>query len=111
MRNLILILGDQLNLDASAFDGFDPLVDRVFMAEAREESTQVWSSQPRIAVFLAAMRHFRARLEVRGWPFDYRYLEDPENLGTLALELDASIQRRSPARLIMTAPGDWRVLQ
>lgn len=111
MRNLILILGDQLNLDASAFDGFDPAVDRVFMAEVREESTQVWSSQPRIAVFLAGMRHLKGRLEERGYPLEYRYLEDPENLGTLALELDAAIQRGRPRQLIMTAPGDWRVLQ
>lgn len=111
MRNLILVLGDQLNLDASAFDDFDPLLDKVWMAEVREESTHVWSSQPRIAVFLSAMRHFRERVESKGWPIAYRELDDPQNLGTLALELDSSIHRLSPSRLIMTAPGDWRVLQ
>ena len=111
MRNLILVLGDQLNLDASAFDGFDPLMDQIWMAEVREECTEVWSSKPRIAVFLAAMRHFRARLEAKGWPLEYRNLEDPENLGSLPLELNAAIQRHSPRQLIMTAPGDWRVLQ
>ena len=111
MRNLIVILGDQLNLDASAFDGFDPALDLIWMAEVEEESTHVWSSKPRIAVFLAAMRHFRAKLETRQWPCAYRVLEDPENRGALAAELDLAIQRHSPAQLIMTAPGDWRVLQ
>ncbi|MEY2695884.1 MAG: hypothetical protein RL333_22 [Pseudomonadota bacterium] len=81
------------------------------MAEVREESTHVWSSQPRIAAFLSAMRHFRARIETMGWPIEYRELDDPENRGTLVLELADVIQRLAPSALIMTAPGDWRVLQ
>ena len=111
MRHLILVLGDQLNLDASAFDGFDPDLDRIWMAEVGEESEHVWSSKPRIAVFLSGMRHFRERVRARGWPIDYRELDDPLNQGTLALELTAFLQREMPSRLIMTAPGDWRVLQ
>ena len=111
MRNLILVLGDQLNLDASAFDGFDPQLDRIWMAEVREEASHVWSSKPRIAVFLSAMRHFRERVVSRGWSIDYRELEDPDNRGTLALELAAFIEQALPCRLIVTAPGDWRVLQ
>lgn len=111
MRNLILVLGDQLNLDASAFDGFDPHVDRIWMAEVRSESTHVWSSKPRIAVFLSAMRHFRERVVSMGWPIEYRELDDPENQGSLGLELAAFIHKERPDRIIMTAPGDWRVLQ
>ncbi|HEY8877837.1 MAG TPA: cryptochrome/photolyase family protein, partial [Roseateles sp.] len=53
MRDLVLVLGDQLDLDASAFDGFDATQDAAWMAEVAEESTHVWSSQPRIALFLA----------------------------------------------------------
>lgn len=111
MRNLILVLGDQLNLDASAFDGFDPLLDRIWMAEVRDESTHVWSSKPRIAAFLSGMRHFRARVQSKGWRIEYRELDDPQNLGTLALELDAIIRREGPDHLVMTAPGDWRIFQ
>ena len=46
MRNLIIILGDQLNADSAAFDGFDPSVDAVWMAEVARESNTVWSSKP-----------------------------------------------------------------
>ena len=56
IRRLVLVLGDQLDADAAAFDGFDNARDAVWMAEVAEESTHVWSSQPRIALFLAAMR-------------------------------------------------------
>ena len=62
LRHLILVLGDQLDLEAAAFDGFDPTQDVVWMAEADEESTHVVSSKPRIALFLSAMRHFAQAL-------------------------------------------------
>ena len=55
LRSLVLVLGDQLDLDAAAFDGFDAAQDAVWMAEVAEESTHEWSSKPRIAMFLAAI--------------------------------------------------------
>ena len=61
-RALVLVLGDQLDLHASGLDGFDPRQDRVLMAEVEEESTHIWSSQQRIALFLSAMRHFAESL-------------------------------------------------
>lgn len=111
LRHLVLVLGDQLNSDASAFDGFDPAQDAVWMAEVREESTHVWSSKPRTVMFLAAMRHFALALRRLGRPLHYRWLDDPDNQGSLAGELRAAIARLQPQRLILTAPGDWRVLQ
>lgn len=47
LRSLVLVLGDQLDLEASAFDGFDARVDAAWMAEVAEESTHVVSSRPR----------------------------------------------------------------
>ena len=111
LRALVLVLGDQLDLEASAFDGFDPQVDAVWMAEVAEESTHVWSSQPRAAMFLAAMRHFGLALQAAGRPLHYTRLDTPGNRGSLAAQLQADIERLRPARLVMTAPGDWRVLQ
>ncbi len=43
----MLVLGNQLHLDASTFEGFDPSADAVWMAEVAAESTHVWSSNPR----------------------------------------------------------------
>ena len=67
LRNLILVLGDQLDERSAAFDGFDPRADAVWMAEVAHESEKVWVSKPRIAIFLAAMRHFRGAMLERGW--------------------------------------------
>ena len=111
LRTLVVVLGDQLDPDAAAFDDFDPARDAIWMAEVEEESTHVWSSKQRIAIFLAAMRHFAQTLRAGGRPLHYRRLDDPANRGSLAAELQATLATLAPQRVVMTAPGDWRVWQ
>ena len=111
LRHLIVVLGDQLDLDAACFDGFDPDQDAVWMAEVAEEATQVWSSKPRTAMFLSAMRHFALALQGAGRPLHYIRLDALDNAGSLQAQLQSDMQRLRPAALVMTAQGDWRVLQ
>ncbi len=111
LRTLVVVLGDQLDLDAAAFDGFDAAQDAVWMAEAEEESTHVWSSKQRIALFLAAMRHFAQELRAAGRPLHYTRLDDAGHRGSLAAALQAALATLAPQRVVMTAPGDWRVWQ
>ncbi len=106
-RHLVVVLGDQLDRDAAAFDGFDPAQDLVWMCEAVEESTHVWSSQQRIVMFLSAMRHFAAALRADGVPLHYESLRE----GSLADALREAIAQARPQRVRLTQPGDWRVLQ
>jgi deoxyribodipyrimidine photolyase-related protein len=111
LRHLVLILGDQLDEEASGLRDFDPKRDAIWMAEVDEESTHVTSSKQRTTVFLSAMRHFAARLKARDWSVIYTALDAQNNSGTLAGELDMAILKTQPEQLVMTAPGDWRVLQ
>ena len=111
LRHLVLILGDQLDEDASALNGFEPQQDAIWMAEVAEESTHVTSAKQRTTVFLSAMRHFAAQLKARGWTVHYTPLDAPDNAGTLAGELRKAIAHTQPRQLMMTAPGEWRVLQ
>ena len=111
LRTLVIVLGDQLNPDAAAFDGFDPAQDAAWMAEVAEEASHVWSGKPRIALFLSAMRHFALVLRAAGRPLHYTRMDDPGNRGSLAAELQTAIETLAPQRLVMTAPGDWRVWQ
>ena len=111
VRNLVIVLGDQLDLQSSALQGFDPAQDLVWMAEVAEESTHVWSAKQRIAVFLAAMRHFAVELRALAWPLVYTRLDGADNAGSLQQELNKAIVQWQPAALVLTAPGDWRVLQ
>jgi deoxyribodipyrimidine photolyase-related protein len=114
VRTLVLVLGDQLDLDATAFDGFDRAQDAVWMAEAQEESTHVWSSKQRIALFLSAMRHFAQTLREAGRHLHYRQMDDAGASGTensLGAKLQSDLAALQPQRVVMTAPGDWRVWQ
>jgi deoxyribodipyrimidine photolyase-related protein len=110
-RNLVLVLGDQLDEQSCALTDFDPQSDRIWMAEVDAESTHVPSSKQRTTLFLSAMRHFAERLRHRGWPVVYRLLDDEQNVGSLAEELALAIRQYRPSQLVMTAPGDWRVWQ
>ena len=65
IRHLVLVLGDQLDLNASALQNFDPQHDVVWMAEVMQESTHVPSAKQRTALFLSAMRHFAQALRAQ----------------------------------------------
>jgi deoxyribodipyrimidine photolyase-related protein len=116
-RNLVIVLGDQLDRGGAAFDGFDPSCDLIWMAEVAEESTHVWTHKARITFFLAAMRHFRDRLRGEGLPVEYHELPARETAGepaslasVLAVSLKAlRAQAAGPERLIVVEPGEWRV--
>jgi deoxyribodipyrimidine photolyase-related protein len=110
LRHLVLVLGDQLDAESSVFDDFDPARDAVWMAEVGHEATQVWSTQPRIAIFLAAMRHFRDALRARGFTVHYRALDQHDH-PTLEAALAADLALLRPAKLIAVKPGEWRLAQ
>ena len=107
VRHLVVVLGDQLNRDASAWDGFDPAQDLAWMCEARGEATHVPSGRQRIAVFLSAMRHFAAGLRADGVPLAYLQGHD----GGLDDALRATLATRRVGRIVLTEPGEWRVRQ
>ena len=120
VQNLILVLGDQLDERSAAFDDFNPRTDAVWMAEVAHESEKVWVAKPRIAIFLAAMRHFRDALLERGWRVFYRALtaKSAEWSGlsgkgtpgeTFARQLAWTIAQTHPKKLIIVEPGEWSV--
>ena len=111
MRHLVLVLGDRLNRDSAAFDGFDAARDRVWMSETPHETTTsgatgcgLRSSSPRCATSRrpARGRHCgrlcRARAASRGR--SGHHLRRPANL---------ALAREQADRLIVVEPGDWRV--
>ncbi|MFY8179424.1 MAG: cryptochrome/photolyase family protein, partial [Limnohabitans sp.] len=59
----------------------------------------------------SAMRHFAQMLRDKSWPVHYTALDAPNHSGTLAGELAKAIVAHQPQQLVMTAPGEWRVLQ
>ena len=109
IRNLILVLGDQLDLESTLIKNIDPSLDCIWMAEVEEESVHVWSHKQKIVLFLSAMRHFRASLLEQGYPLMYTELEDGE--GSFALCLKNTLKECKPERVMVLRPGSWRVLE
>ncbi len=107
--NLILILGDQLSPDISSLSDADPAVDRILMAEVVAEATYVKHHPKKIIFCFAAMRHFAEELREAGFEVDYTCLDDDENAGDLAGEVERAIKRHDPEKLIVTEPGEWRL--
>jgi deoxyribodipyrimidine photolyase-related protein len=109
MRNLILILGDQLTLANPALRGFDAAADAVLMIEAPGEATRAWSHKARITLFLSAMRHFCGLLRDNAFPVHYVALDDAAE-PSLAARLATQLAALKPAHLIVCEPGEYRML-
>jgi deoxyribodipyrimidine photolyase-related protein len=114
LRNLVLVLGDQLSRQTAAFDGFDPSCDAVWLAENETEATHVWSHKLRLVQFFSAMRHFRDALRDEGVTVYYHELtaNRAQDRGQdFAAILTNDIPRLKPHKLIVLEPGDYRVWQ
>ncbi len=109
-RNLILILGDQLNLDNPALDDFDATQDAVLMVEASAESTHVWSHKARIVLFLSAMRHFAEALISQQIIPTYLKLGE-HDFASLKAAWAHYINALKPSKIIICELGEYRLEQ
>ncbi|MEM9069107.1 MAG: cryptochrome/photolyase family protein [Myxococcota bacterium] len=111
MRNLFVVLGDQLDAASQALAELDPRRDAVLMMEVDEEATYVKQHKHRLVLFFAAMRHFRDALRDAGWTVHYTEVDDRLNRGSFARELPRWIGKLRPSAVRVRQPGDHRVLR
>ena len=81
------------------------------MMEVVEEATYVRHHKQKITLILSAMRHFAEELRRDGLTVDYVRLDDPANTGSFTGEVQRAIARHGPSRIVVTEPGEWRVLE
>ncbi|MGB2263279.1 MAG: cryptochrome/photolyase family protein, partial [Candidatus Puniceispirillaceae bacterium] len=110
-KTLRLILGDQLSQSLSSLGDIDRESDIVLMCEVMGEVTYVRHHKKKVAFILSAMRHFADTLCEQGISVDYVTLDDPENSGNFTGEVARAVTRHDASRLIVTAPGEFRVLE
>src|ERR1700710_2260015 len=109
LRHLVLVLGDQLDGESAAFDGFDSARDAILMMEVRHEADYIPQHKLRLAYFFSCMRHFCAGQRVLGREVIYSELDDPGNAGNFAGEIARYVTRLAPEKIVVLEPGDWRV--
>ncbi len=112
LRNLVLVLGDQLDLRSAAMECLDPEFDAVWMAEVDQEATYVWCHKMRIVFFFSAMRHFRNQLLEKNIVVHYHELSPRRSKDRgpdFATILKRDIKKLRPEKLVVVLPGDYRV--
>lgn len=110
IRHLVIILGDQLNLDNPALEEFDSQQDRILMVEALAEAIHVWSHKARIVLFLSAMRHFATQLNQQGLAPIYLKLGE-HDFESLEQGWAAQLAKLKPQKVIVCEPGEYRIEQ
>ena len=110
MSTLRIVLGDQLSRGLSSLRDYVP-GDTVLMMEVVEEATYVPHHKQKLVFIFSAMRHFADELRHHGLNLDYVRLDDPANTGSFTGEVQRAIARHRPSRIVVTEPGEWRVLE
>ena len=106
---LILILGDQLSLNIPSLH-LASEDDVILMCEVRSEATYVKHHKKKIAFVFSAMRHFAESLRQGGHVLRYTHYSDPENAGSLYGEVARAIADLNATEVIVTEPGEHRLL-
>ncbi len=104
MRTLILVLRDQLDREAVAFDESDPGRDAVAMTEADVGRGPLPEHKQRLALGWAALRHFRDDLRERGWTVHYETADSPRSDGAPDF-LRRQLAEHDPERVRVPEPG------
>ena len=110
VSRLVLVLGDQLSDGVAALREADKNSDVVVMAEVAEEGSYVPHHPKKIALILAAMRKFAARLRDEGWTVDYSELDDTDNSQSITGELLRRADQHGVSEVIATRPGEYRLI-
>jgi deoxyribodipyrimidine photolyase-related protein len=109
MTILIPILGDQLSHDLASIRDVDKTDAVVVLMEVAEETVYVRHHKRKIALILAAMRHFAEELRADGWTVDYVRLDDPANSGSFTGEIGRAVERHHARAIQIVECGEWRV--
>lgn len=107
-HTLRLVLGDQLNPQHTWFQQKADYVQYVLM-ECRSETDYVQHHIQKVIAFFLAMRAFAETLRQKGHQVIYLTLDDPENLQTIAENLQFLVQKHAIQRLEYQLPDEYRL--
>jgi deoxyribodipyrimidine photolyase-related protein len=110
MTTLRLILADQLSHSLASLQHCDLDNDWILIAEVRQEASYVKHHQKKIAFLFSAMRHFAQELISQGYNLHYTHYDDQNNQGSLFGEVERLCKQRNIKNIVLTHPGEYRVL-
>jgi deoxyribodipyrimidine photolyase-related protein len=111
MSNLIVILGDQLNLAISSLNGVNKEKDIILLAEVWQEASYVQHHKKKIAFIFSAMRHFAKELLAAGYFVHYTKFKNKKDNFSFKEEIRKLKEIKCIDKIIITYPGEYRVLK
>ena len=108
MKNLRLVLGDQLNASHSWFKTIDSNTTYVLM-EMRQETDYVAHHIQKIIAFFLSMRTFAAERRAEGHTVIYLTLDDAENKQSLIENLLVLIEKENFTHFEYLLPDEYRL--
>ena len=109
IRQVRLILGDQLNARHSWFEGGPNPEHLYLMMEVRSETDYARHHVQKVLAFFAAMRHFADELRAAGHRVHYVVLDDPANAQSIAGNIDKILAATGARSVGWMLPDEWRV--
>ncbi|MDX1692726.1 MAG: cryptochrome/photolyase family protein [Ketobacteraceae bacterium] len=110
VREIRLILGDQLNASHSWFRNRDPEILYV-IAEVLEEATYVPHHIQKVCAFFLAMENFALALKKAGHKVQHLTLDDTRDFTTFPELLDALTEKYQPELVSYQQPDEYRLQQ
>ena len=108
VRNLIVILGDQLSLEISSLEKFRKNEDKVLMMEVSNEIEYANHHRKKLVLLFSAMRHFADELKKN--KFNVTYIEFNKSEKNFTKELERQCKKFNPKSIKITHPSEYRVL-
>jgi len=108
VRDLIIILGDQLSLDISSLEKIRKNEDKILMMEVSNEIEYANHHKKKLVLIFSAMRHFANELKKNG--FDITYVEFDKSEENFTQELERQCKKLNPKSIKITHPSEYRVL-
>ena len=108
-RNLCIVLGDQLSQNITSLKNFRPEQDKILMMEVVNEATYVNHHKKKLILIFSAMRHFAESLKKQEYTVIYSKINNSSN--TFTEELVKHCKNTKPQKIVITHPGEYRVLQ
>lgn len=108
-NNLCVILGDQLSSNISSLKNFKKNQDKILMMEVFNEATYANHHKKKLVLVFSAMRHFAKELQEKGVSVTYSKISKSQD--NFTKELSSQCKKIQPKRIVITHPGEYRVLQ
>lgn len=108
MKNLCVVLWDQLSLSLSSLKKANKQTDIILLCEDWHDATYVKHHKKKLVLIFSAMRHFAKDLQEAGYNVKYIRLEDSEHKGTLLAHVQSVLNSQKISSILITHPGEYR---